>query len=185
MIRLKNILSFTGLVVGVPQSIAHQLNWMGRAVVPDIVSLDQGGYTVAATSTLLTVTRNAGAPAAVDALVESWHSIERAFGAKQTLVLSPQPIVIQGAGSGGGGSGSSQVFRYTVQMGDTDTIVVPLPAARADANYNVQATMGLNTAAIGVVGLDPASFTVAHFTINLTSAANPGDTIMFTVEELT
>ncbi len=105
--QLKNSLSFVGLVVGVPTPIAHGLNWNGRGVVPDIIFLDSGGYIVTADATNITITRTASAVPTVQALCESWHTIERDFGPVSTIALVPQPIVIQGSGNGGGGGGSS------------------------------------------------------------------------------
>ena len=191
MIRLKNILGFSGLVVGVPQSIAHQLNWMDRAVVPDIVSLDQGGYTVTATSTLLTVTRNAGAPAAVNALVESWHSIERAFGARQTLTLNPQPIVVQGASpSSSGPNLHVQSFVYTVTGAEvgfgTNTITVPLPAPRASTAYIALASDGGKINGNQTVASCPvAGYTLATVDVVTSAIAAIGDKLVIFVTDTT
>jgi hypothetical protein len=104
MTRLKNILRFVGLVDGVPASLPHNLNWNGRAVVPDFVDPSSAGYVISADATNVTITRQPGALANVDVLVESWHSIERAFGAKQTVALTPQPFVAAGGNGSSGGS---------------------------------------------------------------------------------
>lgn len=103
MTRLKNILRFVGLVDGIPASLPHQLNWNGRAVIPDFVDSSIGGFVITADATNVTITRQPGSPASADVLVESWHSIERAFGAKQTLSLVPQPFISAGGNGSGGG----------------------------------------------------------------------------------
>jgi len=142
--KLKNMLVFTGLTVGVPVVRAHGLYWNpSLKVIPDICLLDQGGYTVTADDTNVTITRTTG-PADVNMLVESWHTIERAFGASSTKHLTPQPIIIQGTGSGGGGS-SVQAFNVSLPAStpDIDDITIPIPTAMADANYAVSLTLNI------------------------------------------
>lgn len=110
---LKNILSFTGLVVGVPMVLPHRLNVNGISVLPRTVEPDVGGFTIAADVTNVTVTRAADGPANVNVLVEYWHSIE----AVVPLVPPPGKLVgqvpwIQQPGSGGGGSGTTYAFVF-------------------------------------------------------------------------
>lgn len=186
MLRLKNILSFVGLVPNVPSVKAHGLNWNGRAVLPDLITLDESGYTVVADATNVTVTRLTG-PAAVNMLVESWHSIERAFGAKQTIVLNPQPLVIQGAGATSAAS-TSQVFRYVADGTESDTIVIGAAqgfVARPNANYNVQITRGELVGNFYEVAAPPSLFHTTDFTLRI-GALKPtaGDSFLFTVEDL-
>jgi hypothetical protein len=90
--RLKNILNFTagaGLT-----TVPHGLNWQGLGVRPDHIEFGESGFVfVEADATNITIENNGG-PAPVSMLVESWHSIERAFGDVATLALSPQPFVV-------------------------------------------------------------------------------------------
>lgn len=74
---LKNILNFTGLLVGVPASLPHLLNINGIAKVPRVGGTDASGFTVTADATNVTVTRTASA-ASGDArvYVEFWYSLE-------------------------------------------------------------------------------------------------------------
>lgn len=116
---LKNILSFTGLVVGVPVALPHRLNVNGISVLPRTVEPDIGGFTITANSTTVTVTREAGAPDAVNVLVEYWHSIE----AVVPLVPPPGKLVgqvpwIQQPGGGGGGGDATQ-YAFVFQPGGT------------------------------------------------------------------
>lgn len=100
---LKNVLSFTGLVVGVPVSLPHQLQApAGVAQVPRLVALTGGGYTVTATTTHVTVTREAAGAAAVAAYVETWHSLETCLPPSFDTNLFP--FVVNPAGGGGGGA---------------------------------------------------------------------------------
>ncbi len=111
---LKNILSFTGLVIGVPVALPHRLNVKNISVIPRTVEPDVGGFTIAANATTVTVTRTVDGPAAVNVLVEYWHSIE----AVVPLVPPPGQLAgqvpwIQQPGAGGGG-GSSEISAANV-----------------------------------------------------------------------
>lgn len=256
--KLKALLQFTGLVVGVPTSLPHGLNWSGTAEKPDIAEILDGAaiYTVTADTVNVTVTRLAGAPAACNIVVESWHTIERAFDGVQNTRLSASLLVIQGGTGGttgptgstgatgpasgptgsagstgptgstgatgptgatgaassvtgptgaastvtgptgpagatgftGPAAGAPQRFIVSQTGGDDDTIVINAGRgllARGSTNYLVQATMGKNSLGVGVVGCDPAAFMTTQFTLKLTSAWAAGDSIMFTVEDLT
>jgi hypothetical protein len=72
---LKNVVSFTGLAVGVPVSLPHGLNVNGDPVIPELVASNAGGFTVTADTVNVTVTRN-GAATSVDVYVEHWHTFE-------------------------------------------------------------------------------------------------------------
>ena len=58
---LYNVLSFAGLVVGVPAVIPHGLNYNGAPAVPRSVAPNAVGFTTTADATNLTVTRTAAA----------------------------------------------------------------------------------------------------------------------------
>ena len=62
---LNNILSFTGLDVGVPSVQPHTLNIDGRAVPPDFVAPQRGNFTVTGDATNVAA-RNAAVEAALD-----------------------------------------------------------------------------------------------------------------------
>ncbi|NIO41526.1 MAG: hypothetical protein GTO41_15935, partial [Burkholderiales bacterium] len=116
--QLRNTVRFSGLVLGVPVSIAHNLNNNGRALVPDLVMPTLGGFTVTADDTDVTVTRTIDAPGgAVDVYVVSWHSFDRVFGSTNPPPgnlpdgsLTPQPLVFVP----GTISGASVAGRYAV-----------------------------------------------------------------------
>lgn len=101
-----NVLSFAGLAVGVPASLPHGLNFNGRALVPDEVIPQIGGFTVTADATNVTVTRTDSSPAAVSILIKAWPSSMRAFGATNPAPgiqpdgsLALQPFVFNAGGS--------------------------------------------------------------------------------------
>jgi hypothetical protein len=139
--KLKTSFTLTGMVVGVPVVTLHGLNWNpSRPVTPDFIVLTEAGYTVTANSTSITITRGANAPDTVTVLAESWHTFERAFGPVSTVVLSPQPIVIQGGGSSGVSSGV-RTLRYTADGSETTAgfnVAIAPPMAAA---YNVIVSM--------------------------------------------
>jgi hypothetical protein len=103
--KLKALVQFSGLSVGVPVALPHGLNWNGTAVTPDIAEILDGSapYTATADATNLTITRVAGAPAACNVVVESWHTVERAFDGSQNVRLSSSLLVIQGGSAGSTG----------------------------------------------------------------------------------
>jgi hypothetical protein len=72
---IKNVIPFTALVVGVPQTTLHGLMIRGAPALPQFVLPDIGGYTITVTTTTVTVTRTTG-PAAVNVYLEHWHTIE-------------------------------------------------------------------------------------------------------------
>lgn len=104
---LKNVVRFTGLVVGVPVVQPHNLNLSTNGILvpllPQFVATNAGGFTVTVTDLTVTVTRTAAASTGnVLVYVEHWHTIEEVLppGNLATLV----PFVIQ-PGTGGGGGG--------------------------------------------------------------------------------
>ncbi len=122
--QLRNIVRFNALVVGVPVITAHDLNNNGRALVPDLVIPDLGGFTVAVDATNVTVTRTADAPGgAVDVFVVHWHTLTRVFGPTNPKPgsalegnLTPQPLIIQpGTVSGVGVAGRYAVPEKWIQ----------------------------------------------------------------------
>lgn len=174
--RLKSILSFAGLVVGVPASLPHNLNWNGRAVVPDIAtpSSDASGFLVTADSVNVTVTRVTGG-AAVTLLVESWHTIERAFGAVATVVLSPQPFIPGGTGAGASGSSGVQLT--------TDSTAAPLDVF-VDGLLGNDANDGLTmTTALATIRTVYRKFPLFYWSgarLNIRIAGAPGGVVGFT-----
>ena len=99
--RLKNIVRFTA---GGPTTLPHNLNNADVKLIPDLIELDAPGVTATADATNVTISGSI----TVDVLVESWHTIEREFGAKAITDLVPQPFVVNG---GGGGVLTDIVFR--------------------------------------------------------------------------
>lgn len=99
----------------------------------------------------------------------------------------PDPTQVQPSHWNADHVDTTQVFRYTRQVGDTDTIVINGAkgfVARADANYNVQVTMGAFTSLLAAAA-PPSLYTTTQFTLKLSAAPVAGDTFLFTVEDLT
>lgn len=92
--------------------------------------------------------------------------------------------------SGGGGGpptpSTNQVFRYVATGAEGTQFTVALPALRASANYNVQITQGGPLANVFKTPRALVStFTNTDFDVELAAAAEAGDILMFTVEDLT
>lgn len=135
--RIKNILSFASIAVGASQTLAHGLRIESRTLVPDVLTPSiEGVATITADATNVTVTNASGSVLSLDVLCEAWHSIERAFGAEQTLALSPQPFVPGAAlaaalvgsiifGSGQDGAAvfdGANTFSFATKVGSTYTL---------------------------------------------------------------
>lgn len=137
---LKNIVQFTGLVVGVPTPLPHRLNVNGIPVVPKIGGGDAGGFTFTANATNVIATRTADAASGnVNVYVEYWHSMEA------VVPLVPPPGHLIGltplffAGGGGGGAAAQLLSIYGdgsfgdhVTAGDetwTTDVALPPPGA--------------------------------------------------------
>jgi len=94
MQRLKHILTFEDLVVGVPVQLPHTLNHRnGRALAPALLVLDASGFEATADTQHVTVTRLEGGAARVQVYAEAWHTIEGGFPRR------PQPFVVYGSGA--------------------------------------------------------------------------------------
>lgn len=104
---LKNILRFTGLVVGVPVVQPHNLNLSTSGILvpllPQFVATNAGGFTVAITNLTVTVTRTVDAvTGTVLVYVEHWHTIEEVLPPGNLVTLVPF-LIQPGTGGGGGG----------------------------------------------------------------------------------
>jgi len=91
--RLKNVLSFdldAGETVVIPHGL---IEGQGRRLTPDIIFVPSASLTVSADDVAVTLT-NGDAPMAGDILVEAWHTIERAFGAIDTVDLPVKPYIV-------------------------------------------------------------------------------------------
>jgi hypothetical protein len=147
--QLKNIVHFVAIPAGNTVSLPHKLHVGGRAVIPDYLDPDPKGLTVTADAVNVTVTNTTAAPLDVFVLCESWHSIERAFGAVGVQSLIQQPFVSTGGASGGGG-GSSATLTVTGEVVTADLAGATFP------NFNPPGFDGL-ASTILVTNSDPNS----------------------------
>jgi hypothetical protein len=113
---LKNILSFTGLGIGVPASLPHGLNRNTGPATPRLIAANAPGFTITANTINVTVTRTTGG-AAVSVYAELWHTYEDAEP-YPGLALANFPFVIDANGGGGGGGGSNIIL-------DNQGVVLP------------------------------------------------------------
>jgi hypothetical protein len=99
---LKNVVQFSGLVVGVPTSLPHLINVNGVAVIPQLAAADAPGYTqanVIVDPFNVTVTALPGAPSSVEIYLEHWHTIEDVTPPGNLAGMVPFMVA-----SGGGGA---------------------------------------------------------------------------------
>jgi hypothetical protein len=173
---LKNILQFTGLVVGTPVSLPHKLNVNGVALVPQVVAANQSGFTVTANATNVTVTMTADATTNnVNILCELWHSIEDVEPPGGLSALFP--FVINGSGSGGGGGGGSGgIYTATGLEGTSFPVTFAALGITPPASY--VAIVQVNAAAGFIVATTPpSSWTGSQITVNIGSALAAADTV--------
>ena len=182
---LKNILRFTGLIVGVPVVQPHNLNLSTSGtplpLLPQFVASDAGGFTVAITNLTVTVTRTAAASTGtVRVYVEHWHTIEEVLppGNLATLV----PFLIQ-PGTGGGGGGSTILVEdegvpvvggpftaldfvgegVVASDGGGGTATVTIPRTVAVDGVTITGDGSTGNPLVGVVPFDPA---LIDFSVN-------------------
>ena len=164
--RIKWIVRFTNVTPGATVALPHGLNIdpPGGAggpepQIPDLVLPSIPGFTVTADATNVTVTNNLPDATSVDVYVETWHTIERAFGDAALLELTPRPFVVDlsgaaadeaaavlGFGAGEIGTGISANgdylwpwFDQSGNFGDGSVpIAMPLPRAGTIRNLFVQ-----------------------------------------------
>lgn len=189
--RLHQVLTFPAVAPGGQQSVAHLINWNGRAVIPDRIFADQanGSFTVISVDSAQMTVRNDGGVAADFVFwLESLHSILRAFGATPPPeFLVPLPFLAGGGASSGSGGSNLQAFRYTVTglEPDTSDFTVILPAARVTDVYRIAGDLA---GAVSIVGLDfpdliAGDRTTTQFRVVATGSLTAGDQLDFFVSD--
>lgn len=100
--QLKNALAFN-LAAGANVVIPHGLmTSLGVKLVPDVLFVPSDNITATADDTNVTLTNVGDITLGGAVLVESWHTVERAFGNKATTKLAPQPFVVSSAAAASG-----------------------------------------------------------------------------------
>jgi hypothetical protein len=137
--RLHQVLTFTNVAAAGQAVLPHNINVNDVALLPDILFLDNGDFSViSCTTTALTVQNNGIGADSVDVWLFRLHTFDREFGPSSVVNLSPQPFVVTGGGGGGGGgSGNPQAFRYIATGAEGSDFFVTLPAARPTDIYRV------------------------------------------------
>jgi hypothetical protein len=178
---LKNILSFAGLVVGVPVSLPHLLTLNTNAVIPRILAANATGFTITANATNVTVTRTAAASSgAVEVYCEYWHTIEdcEPQGGIPTGFF---PFVI--AAGGGGSSGpTTPAFAYIASGGENTAgfpVVFPTPrSGGAPAYVAVVQVSEYQAGGIPEANAPPSGYTGTQITVTSTAPVfTAGDVI--------
>jgi len=91
--QLKNALAFN-LAAGATAILPHNLNNGQLDLTPDIVFVPSADLDVSADDQAVTLVNRGGSLITGSILVESWHTIERAFGAASNTALAPQPYIV-------------------------------------------------------------------------------------------
>ncbi len=171
---LKNVLRFTGLVIGVPTLQPHLLNvdTLG-AVTPNLTFPDRGPFIVAVDATNVTVTRVATSPGdTVDVYVEFVYSPSRVFNPAEDPPTE-FPFVLQPGGGGGGSAGSSNslIFRPgSAFVGPTifglwADLITRLTALRAASNGGGTYEIGIDDSTISPAVIPAGAYDMAGVTI--------------------
>lgn len=93
--RLKNILTFTDLAQGAAVVLPHGLHTsVGRPLAPDIIFVPSESLEVASDETNVTLTNLGPSVLSGSILVESWHTIERAFNDVNDEDLPVKPYIV-------------------------------------------------------------------------------------------
>jgi len=177
--RLKNILTFTGLTVGIPVALPHLLNIDGIAIVPDKIEANEASATVVASDTTVTVTPLVDI-ASMAVYVELWYSPERVFGTPSDPLFTqipPTPFVMLGGGASGGGSAFSGI---SVSVVSTPAIGSGVLAPIAFSTVDLLIGTGLSLTG-GFITVNTAGvFVVTHMTNWATNAVGLRQSLLFT-----
>lgn len=173
--RLQQIVSATAVPAGGTVHISHSINVDGTAKIPDRINRSNLGFTGVSASTTEVVVRNdTGAEADIKLYLRLYHTIDRVYGDKSTLALTPDPWWDDGSGSivvpdamvntfvfqPGGISDGVETF---ADFADLYTAVV---AARATAggSGNVPIIIGVDTL-LGAATIPAGTYSMENVTL--------------------
>lgn len=176
---LKNILQFTGLVVGTPVSLPHLLELNLTKVVPNLIALSAAGFAVTADNTNVTVTRQASATTGnVNIYVEQWHSIETVEPGAG-LPSGDFPFVISAGGSSSSApltpaftyvaTGAENPAGFMVNFPSGARGGVPYIAIVQVSNYQVGGFVEANA--------PPSGYADSNIQVRTAAQLNVGDTL--------
>jgi len=191
---LKNILAFSSLAVGVPVVLPHRLNVNGIPALPKTVEPDVGGFVITADATNITVTRTVTGPAAVNVLVEFWHTIESVV----PLVPPPGKLIGQvpwiqqpGAGGGSSGGGDPNCLIYRPGSGllgpvvfDTWAgLIAALATLRASANGSGCYTIAFDDSIVSPCVIPPGAYDMTQVTWEPALITTTGTNVAVSIPE--
>jgi hypothetical protein len=171
---LKNIVSFTGLAVGVPTSLPHLLNVNGVPVVPTFGAKSAAGFTVNADDTNVTITRLSG-PADVDVYVEYWHTIEFVTPLPDTL---PFPFFVDNDDAAEGAGNASYLPGWWTALAWS----APSDQVMNFAN-NISGNLlpaGQSGSIVGIVAQVKQAITAGTLTVTVLDNGNPIASLVMT-----
>src|SRR3990172_9574292 len=112
--KLRNTVTFPSVAPGTMAVLPHELNLNGAPLVPDLVEVDDGNFSVVlATDTDVTIQNDGVSTASVNVYVEEWHTFDRVFGQQPGAygVLNPRPYLPKS----GPGVTEAQIFSAAAQ----------------------------------------------------------------------
>jgi hypothetical protein len=181
---LKNILSFTGLVTGIPVALPHDLTLNTIPVIPCLIALNAGGFTVTAGSLFVTVTRTASAlSGSVEVYCEQWHTIEAVEPPGGLTGFFP--FIING-GIASAGGGLTPPFNYVATgLENPAGFVIPFPSGSRGAVPYVAIVQVSNYQAGGIVGAaaPPSGYTSTGITVETSQQLAAGDTVAVVIAD--
>jgi len=179
MTILKNVVAFSGLLIGVPVALPHGLNVNGTPVVPQLVLPAAGGYTITANATAITVTRLATGAAAVQVFAERWHSIEDVLPVTELAGLVPFIPNLTGV------SGTTTVVSDGVSIDGDGSLGDPLAVIDAGVTPTLTVTaIRAATTSIIVGAINRYDGTAVAFALNLPAANTVAPGALVAVKEV-
>jgi hypothetical protein len=174
---LKNIVEFTGLAIGVPVSLPHELTLNTIPTVPQFVAENAGGFTVTVDAINVTVTRTEAAlSGAVAVYVECWHSIEDVLPPDQLVGRVPFYV------AAGGGGGSAGVVSYLPGWWSQVGWSAPSDQVMIFANNvaNNQLPVGFAGSIVGIVVQLKQAITAGSLTVTVLDDSSPIASLVMT-----
>lgn len=198
--QLKNTLSFANLAPGAQIVLLHKLRSpLDVPLAPDIVFIPSNELSVVTDDISVTLTNNGPEAISGVVLVESWHTVERAFGSVANTDLPTKPFVVVSGEGTGIITPTSPVFVFMpagIQTGNVYNTFADLIAAKAlvqgwkllqisnDMQFDPGGTLTFAAGTMTYVspgGPSAIPVAVVGQAVVLTGAANPGNNGQFVI----
>jgi hypothetical protein len=181
--RLNQVLSFLNVPAGNQATLPHLININGVAVQPDILFPDNDNFSfVSSTPTTITVLNNGSLADNLNLWLWRQHSIDRAYGAKTTTNLVPNPFWVGSFVPGGGGTVPPRIVNFVATGGEQDFMVNIGGAPMVNDNYGLLWSPAGTPSAIPVLDLPnvlAGDRTTTQFRVETLIPLSAGDKLTF------